>query len=151
MPIQTRCACTRTRRAARALSDLYDHALAPVGLKVTQFSVLRTVQRMDRVSLSALGEEMALDRSTLGRNLRLLEEMGLVALSSGVDLRTQAAVLTRRGSLRLRRALPLWERVQQDVGDRLGSAGVDALFATLEHIEALRPRSKVPERAHATR
>lgn len=151
MPIQTRCACTRARRAARALTDLYDQALAPVGLKVTQFSVLRTVQRMDRVSLSALGEEMALDRSTLGRNLRLLEAMGLVALSSGDDLRTQAAVLTRRGSERLRRALPLWERVQQDVRGQLGSASVDALFATLERIEGLRTLGEVRERAHGTR
>jgi DNA-binding MarR family transcriptional regulator len=142
MPIQTRCACTRARRAARALTDLYDHTLAPVGLKVTQFSVLRTVQRIGQVSLSALGEEMALDRSTLGRNLRLLDAMGLVALSSGDDLRTQTAVLTRRGSERLRRALPLWERVQQMVRDRLGSDEVDAMFATLERVEALRPRGK---------
>jgi DNA-binding MarR family transcriptional regulator len=139
MPIQTRCACTRARRAARALTDLYDDALAPVGLKVTQFSVLRTVQRMGAVHLSALGAEMALDRSTLGRNLRLLEAMDLVRLSQGDDLRTQTAALTRRGSERLRRALPLWERVQKSVRDRLGDSDVDALFATLERVEALRP------------
>jgi hypothetical protein len=84
----------------------------------------------------------------LGRNLRLLDAMGLVALSSGDDLRTQTAVLTRRGSARLQRALPLWERVQQTVRDRLGSADVDVMFAALERVEALRARGKPGSRVH---
>ena len=138
MPTPTCCTCTRVRRAARALTDLYDDVLAPAGLKITQFSVLRTVQRLGRVSLSSLGAEMALDRSTLGRNLRVLEAMGLVTLAQGEDLRMQAPSLTRLGAERLRRALPLWERAQRKVRQRLGSDNVDELFATLERIEALR-------------
>lgn len=151
MHIHTRCACTRARRAARALTDLYDNALAPVGLKVTQFSALRTVERMEPVSLTSLGTEMALDRSTLGRNLRLLQTMGLVALSEGDDLRTQTATLTRRGSDRLRRALPLWERVQQTVRDRLGGHDVDALYEILERVEALRPHGAPGDRTPTQR
>jgi DNA-binding MarR family transcriptional regulator len=139
MPVTTRCACTRVRRAARALTELYDDALAPVGLKVTQFSVLRTVQRLDPVSLSALGHEMALDRSTLGRNLQLLARMGLVVLTEGHDLRTRTAALTSQGERVLGRAVPLWEAMQQRVRRQLGTDRVDALFEVLEQVEGLRP------------
>jgi DNA-binding MarR family transcriptional regulator len=123
------------------MTDLYDDALAPLGIKVTQFSVLRTVQRMGKVSLSELAAEMALDRSTLGRNLRLLERIGLVDLSDGDDQRVRSARLTRRGQSQLRRAIPLWEEAQGKVRARLGSATVEALFRSLERVEALRPHA----------
>lgn len=139
MPVHTHCACTRVRRAARALTDMYDRALAPAGLKVTQFSVLRTVERLDPVSISALAAEMALDRSTLGRNLLLLERVGLVALTGGDDLRTRTAALTPLGERTLASALPLWEAAQQKVRRQLGSDRVDAMFELLEQVEGLRP------------
>lgn len=135
--INTRCACTRVRRAARALTDLYDAALQPVGLKVTQFSLLRTVQRMDPVSISQLAEEMALDRSTLGRNLRVLERMGLVDVSEADDLRARTVVLTARAEALLQRALPLWEAAQRKVNRLLGGTEVERLFDVLEQIEAM--------------
>ena len=85
--IHTKCACTRVRRAARALTDSYDEALKPLGLKVTQFSLVRTVDRLGAPSLTGLAQEMALDRSTLGRNVAVLERMGLLDRSDGADLR----------------------------------------------------------------
>jgi DNA-binding MarR family transcriptional regulator len=127
------------RRAARALTDLYDDALAPVGLKVTQFSVLRTVQRLDPVSISVLADEMALDRSTLGRNLQVLARRGLVVVTEGEDLRTRTAALTPHGEQVLGGALPLWEAMQQRVRRQLGADRVAALFEVLEQVEALRP------------
>lgn len=136
--ITTSCACTRVRRAARALTDLYDAALEPVGLKVTQFSLLRTIQRMDPVNISLLAEEMSLDRSTLGRNLRVLERMQLVDVSEAEDLRARTVVLTARAERLLEKALPLWEATQRQVGRLLGGAEVDRLFDVLERIEGLR-------------
>jgi DNA-binding MarR family transcriptional regulator len=126
------------RRAARALTAMYDGALAPAGLKVTQFSVLRTVQRMDPVSLSALADEMALDRSTLGRNLQLLARMGLVELTGGEDMRSRTAALTPQGERVLERAVPLWDGVQQKVRRQLGAEPVESLFEVLERVERLR-------------
>jgi DNA-binding MarR family transcriptional regulator len=136
--IHTQCACTRVRRAARALTDLYDVALQPVGLKVTQFSLLRTVQRMDSVSISMLAEEMALDRSTLGRNLRVLERMELVDVSEAEDLRARLVALTPRAERLLEQALPLWEAAQRKVSRLLGSPEVKNLFDVLEQVEILR-------------
>ena len=135
--IKTKCACVRARRASRALTDLYDAALRPVGLKITQFSALRTVQRIGPVSISALAEEMALDRSTLGRNLLLLKRRGLVRVGEGDDLRERPVELTPRARELLERAVPRWEQAQVKV-DRLLGKDVPILFDLLERVERLR-------------
>src|SRR5512136_3467529 len=98
------CYCANARRAALALTALYDGALAPHGLKVTQFSLLHAVRRRGAPNLTALAEATGLDRSTLGRNLRLLEAAGFVALSLGDDQRDRRVALTGDGRSRLREA-----------------------------------------------
>ena len=137
MQLNTKCACVRARRASRALTDVYDAALRPVGLKITQFSVLRTAARMAPVSISALAEEMALDRSTLGRNLLLLKHRGLVRLGEADDLRERSVELTRRARGLLERAIPLWEAAQAKVERQLGKEGVSTLFDLLLKLEQL--------------
>jgi DNA-binding MarR family transcriptional regulator len=136
--IQTKCACTRVRRAARLLTDNYDEALKPLGLKVTQFSLLRTVARMEAPSLTALAQEMALDRSTLGRNVGVLQRAGLVDLSEGGDLRERTVSLTSKARRLLARAIPRWEEAQHRVDRTLGKQGVSTLFELLGRLEALR-------------
>lgn len=136
--IHTKCACTRARRAARSLTNFYDNALDPVGLKVTQFSVLRTVERMGPVSISSLATEMALDRSTLGRNLGILEREGLITLAAGEDLRERTVRLESRAHALLAKAAPLWERAQARVEQLLGPQGVTTLFVLLSRFEDLR-------------
>ena len=137
MQLNTKCACVRARRASRALTDVYDTALRPVGLKITQFSVLRTAQRMAPVSISVLAEEMALDRSTLGRNLLLLKHRGLVRLGEGDDLRERSVELTARARALLERATPLWDAAQAKVERQLGKQGVSTLFDLLLKLEQL--------------
>jgi DNA-binding MarR family transcriptional regulator len=136
--IHTKCACTRVRRAARALTDAYDDALKPLGLKVTQFSLLRTVARMETPSLTMLAEEMALDRSTLGRNVGVLQRQGLVHLSEGNDLRERTVSLTPRARRLVERAVPLWDQAQERVERSLGTQGVATLFDLLAKVEELR-------------
>lgn len=114
------CYCANVRRAALALTARYDEALAPHGLKVTQFSLLHSVARRGRANLTALAAATGLDRSTLGRNLRLLEAAGLVALASGEDLRDRVATLTPDGRARLRAAGTAWRAVQSDLEAALG-------------------------------
>ena len=137
MQLNTKCACVRARRASRALTYVYDAALQPVGLKITQFSVLRTAQRMAPVSISVLAEEMALDRSTLGRNLLLLKHRGLVRLGEGDDLRERSVELTARARALLERATPLWDAAQAKVERQLGKQGVSTLFDLLLKLEQL--------------
>ena len=136
--IHTKCACTRVRRAARSLTELYDDVLRPIDLKVTQFSVLRTIDRMGLVNISSLAAEMALDRSTLGRNLGVLERRGLVDLSEGEDQRERTVSLTSRARRLLDKAVPLWEQAQERVNSLLGKQGVAALFMLLGKFEQFR-------------
>lgn len=136
--IHTRCACIRARRAARSLTDLYDDALRPVGLRITQFSVLRTAARLAPVSISALADEMALDRSTLGRNVALLQRRGLLRVAEGTDLRERAVSITPAAQRLLDRAVPLWDRAQAAVERSLGREGVDSLYALLARLEGVR-------------
>ena len=136
--INTKCACSRARRAGRSLTNFYDEALGPVGLKITQFSVLRTIERMGPVSISSLATEMALDRSTLGRNLGILERQGLLTFVAGEDLRERTVRLAARSHALLDEAVPLWENAQARVDLLLGQQGVETLFILLSKFEDLR-------------
>lgn len=115
------CLCSNARRAALALTSLYDEALAPHGLKITQFSLLHAIRRRERPNLGALAEATGLDRSTLGRNLRVLEAAGLVALSAGEDQRDTVATLTASGASTLRAATKAWLRLQERLAADLGA------------------------------
>lgn len=115
------CFCANVRRAALALTALYDEALAPHGLKVTQFSLLHAVRRHGTPNLTELAEATGLDRSTLGRNLRVLEGLGLVSLSAGEDQRDRVVALTEGGRARLRAAAAAWVKVQESLSNALGA------------------------------
>lgn len=133
------CACGRLRRATRALTQRYDDLMAPSGLRVTQFSLLRSIPAGGSCTLSDLAEKLLLDRTALSRTLDPLAERGLVAIASGRDARTREISLTRAGERALRDALPHWRRAQSEVARRIGPAKLEALIATLHDIEALHP------------
>jgi DNA-binding MarR family transcriptional regulator len=130
------CYCSNVRRAALALTSLYDGALAPHGLKVTQYSLLRAVERHGEPNLSELAESTGLDRSTLGRNLRVLEGLGFVSLSPGKDQRDRVVTLTGGGRARLRAAAGAWARIQESLSGALG-ADADRLVAITRRVTAL--------------
>ncbi|MFJ4373684.1 MarR family winged helix-turn-helix transcriptional regulator [Pseudomonas japonica] len=128
------CICTHLRRAAREVSRHYDEALEGSGINVAQFSLLRHLQRLDRPSISILAEAMGLDRSTLGRNLKVLEADGLVALIEGEDLRNRVVLLTAEGAERVRSAEPAWEKAQASLVESLGEAQRDELVRLLKQL-----------------
>ena len=110
--LPTECLCTRLRRASRGVSRLYDDALSGVGLNAAQYSLLRHLQRLDQPSITDLSEAMGLERSTLGRNLRVLEGRSLVTLQGGTDQRHRLVGLTEAGERLLGDALDAWQGVQ---------------------------------------
>lgn len=132
--LTSQCLCTHLRRAARGVSRRYDEALEGFGINVAQFSLLRHLQRLDRPSISSLAEAMGLDRSTLGRNLRVLEADGLVALAEGDDLRNRLVLLTEQGKARLSAAEPAWEQAQLKMLAALGEAQRDELLRLLKQL-----------------
>jgi len=127
------CYCSNLRRAALALTSLYDAALAPHGIRVTQYSLLCAVKRHGEANLTELSQATGLDRSTLGRNLRVLETQGLVSLSPGDDQRDRVVALTELGGARIRGAARDWGRVQDSLSRALGAEG-DRLLATARRV-----------------
>jgi DNA-binding MarR family transcriptional regulator len=115
------CHCTTLRKATRRVTAIYDAALEPVGINVGQFSLLRNIARRAPISLTDLGMVMVLDRSTIGRNTKVLERMGLVQTVSGQDNREALLVLTDTGRNTIDRATPLWETAQKNISDKLGN------------------------------
>ena len=133
------CACGRLRRATRALTQLYDDAMAPAGLRVTQFSLLRTLAREGTVRIGDLATHTLLDRTALSRNLDPLIARGFVATVRGRDARTREVALTSSGQRALRQAEPHWRRAQASVRRRIGAQKLDLLIQTLGELEALHP------------
>jgi len=149
-PISPACACGRLRRAARALTQLYDDAMAPTGVRVTQFSLLRTLAASGTLRISDLANRLLLDRTALSRNLDPLVEQGLVDIVQGDDGRTRQAALTKKGTAAVKAATPYWAHAQKEVAARLGREKLDALIAVLGELESLHPsRRSSPQRCHA--
>jgi len=123
------------RLASRKLTARYDAVLAPAGVSLPQFSLLNSIDQHGPASLSRLAAVMELDRSTLGRNMRVLKRMGLVAIRPGVDLREATLHLTRAGQEVLGRAMPLWQSAEDEVRQRLGAAGVEQVQALLAELQ----------------
>lgn len=110
------CTCGSLRKASRRISQFYDTALAPVGIKSTQYSILSEVERGSlegRVSMCELATAMVMDRSTLGHNLKPLERDDLVVLRlSSDDRRKRYVELTEKGRSILQKARRLWRHAE---------------------------------------
>jgi DNA-binding MarR family transcriptional regulator len=134
----SRCICINFRQAARDVTQFYDRTLAPSGLKVTQFSLLTAVARSGSTSISKLAEKKNLDRTTLGRNLAILERDGLIKFVPSEDQRERNVSLTARGKQTLDSTKPFWEHAQEQVRSILGEKGVHHIRTLLQKLEELK-------------
>jgi DNA-binding MarR family transcriptional regulator len=117
------CVCLGVRRAARVVTRAYEEALKPGDLKATQFSLLAYLVVSPTASFAEITTHMAMDQSTLTRNLRPLERRGLIAVRPGPDRRTRTITLTAKGRRLYEEVLPMWLKVQSRVVERLGRSG----------------------------
>ena len=114
------CTCFNIRRASRSVTEYYDSVLAPSGVRATQFTMLGAAALMGPASVTHLAERLALDRTTLTRNLRVLAEEGLVTISAGKDRRERVVQLTEAGQTAIDSATPLWHKAQSKLIENLG-------------------------------
>src|ERR1700724_2467579 len=112
-PSTSPCLCNALRQASRAVSRLYDLELRGVGLRTTQYSLLRHLSRAGEVRQRDLGGMTSLDETTLTRNLRPLIDAGWVAIGSGEDRREKLVQITGAGRAKVQEARPAWERAQE--------------------------------------
>ncbi len=131
--VRAMCACNQLRRATRGVTQLYEGALAASGLKVTQLPILVGLGHVGDLSVTTLADALALDRTTLTRNLKVLEARGLVRTSeSEDDARVRMVSLTLEGSDVLSDALQRWDQMQRMVEERFGRERLAALYSELD-------------------
>src|SRR5580692_11477677 len=107
------CNCFALRSAARHATQLYDQFLAPIGLRTSQFSILAKLKRRGPLTISALAEDMVMDRTTMGRAIQPLERDGLIRIeSAGSDRRVKKVHLTNSGEKRLQKGVKAWSQAQ---------------------------------------
>lgn len=111
--------CSSFRRTSRALTQLYEDAMRPLGLRATQFTILLVLSRTGEVSQGQLGGMLAMDSTTLTRTLRIMSRHGWIAERPGRDRRERVLRLSSGGEAQLRRALPAWEKVQARLRNQL--------------------------------
>jgi len=114
------CTCFNLRKATRVITQLFDEALKPSGIRSTQFTLLSTAQSKGPVGISELAKLLATDRTTLTRNLKPLLDRGLLVTVNGPDARRRPVELTPKGLETLRKAVPLWETVQAEIAQTFG-------------------------------
>jgi DNA-binding MarR family transcriptional regulator len=122
------CLCASLRRASRALSQLYEEALRPLGLRGSQFTILQVLSLAGEVNQGELGQMLAMDSTTLTRTLAIMSRHGWIARRPGEDRRVAMIRLSSAGKTRLQRAEPYWEKVQARVKKKLGGGRWDGLM-----------------------
>lgn len=130
------CACTALRKASRAVTRLYDEALAGSGMSIVQFSVLRHIAREGQPELMRLAETLVMDRTTLYRALKPLEQRGWVALSDAAR-RAKHVALTPAGEAALRAATEAWRAAQSRLLGGYGAAEWARMQAGLARLVTL--------------
>lgn len=128
------CTCFNLRKATRAVTQLFDEAMKPAGLRVTQFSLLAHLSAMGPIALTKLAEAMVTDRTTMARNLEPLEKSGLLEVEAGDDRRTRIVTITEEGRRRLSEALPLWKKAQDEVKKVMGLEGWTSMISNISDL-----------------
>lgn len=131
------CECTNMRRASRALTQFYDKLLKPSGLKVTQYSLLSHLKRLGPLTMNELSRAIRLERTTLVRNLKLLEQIGLVNTTAEENLQAHLVYITENGLSLLELAAPYWMHAQQRVKERFTQEELCVFRKALQKIESL--------------
>jgi DNA-binding MarR family transcriptional regulator len=127
------CTCLRLRKTARRLTQIYDEALAPSGLTVTQFGILSNLAGRGDLSIGQLAEHMGMDPTSLNRTLKpLLREKLVAEKTDSKDKRVRLISLTKSGLSILPDAIKLWKSAQHHVTSSLGSVAVAALNQQLD-------------------
>ena len=114
------CACLNIRKSSRIITQLFDHALKPSGIKATQFTLLGVLAKEGETAIKELASSLGMDRTTLTRGIVRLETKGLIKSRAGDDARKRFVALTTQGIKKLNDTIPYWEKAQDAVEKQLG-------------------------------
>src|SRR2546421_4814476 len=125
--ISRTCIAVRLRLLNRVVTNFYDNALRPLGLKVSQLNILIVAARLGLARPAQVCEILQLDTSTLSRNVKPLQAHGWLEVVPNEDARTQPFRLTPQGKRLIEKAVPAWEEAQRQATELLGDEGITLL------------------------
>lgn len=134
------CIAVRLRLLNRVVTNLYDDALRPLGLKVSQLNILVVTAKLGLARPAKVCDILQLDTSTLSRNVERMRAKDWLEAVAGEDARTQPFCLTARGKRLLERAVPAWKKAQRKATELLGENGVDLLTQTAQKLSMLQAK-----------
>lgn len=133
-PADLVCACATARQVARLLTQLYDSRLRAAGLEAPQFALLTTLEKQGPSSEAELARRYALDKTTVSRNLKVLERNGWIGSKVPEDRRKRQFSLTAEGRRKLSAAAPLWKKAQQDLRAKMRDREWTSMFRTFQNV-----------------
>ena len=118
----TNCLCTSVRRSARNISQIYSEHLQQSGEKINpnQVSILVVLSQIEKKTISELSNILKMERTTLTRNLKVLDKSGWIKTYCGTDGRMKFTKLSNRGNQVLNKILPYWKKAQSKTKKILG-------------------------------
>jgi DNA-binding MarR family transcriptional regulator len=125
------CLCLQSRMTTRAITRRYNTVLAPIGLEVTEFSLLAALHVGRHSSITELADRLAFERTTLVRNLKHMAERSLIE-SATQKGRAVKYILTKKGLSLLTQALPLWAAAQTSVHEQMAPGTASKVLASLK-------------------
>jgi DNA-binding MarR family transcriptional regulator len=131
------CMCGSFRRTSRALTQLYEAALRPLGLRATQLTILQVLSLAGEVSQGQVGDMLAMDSTSLTRTLAIMVREGWIAERRGKDRRERRLRLSTAGEAQLKRALPVWQKVQLKLRRQLGNQSWNSLLQLTRQVTGL--------------
>ena len=130
------CLCSRLRRATRLVTQAYDEAFRPAGLRSGQFVLLLVIRMKERISIKDLAQLVGVDSTALGRNLKPLLTHGWINVETGSDRRVRWVSLTPEGQQKLAEGYPCWQAAQEKMVRILGQEQMDGQARYLNELVA---------------
>ena len=131
------CYCINFRRAANIVTKYYDNYLKEVGITINQFSLLKNILKIEPASISDIAVRVGLERTTVVRNLKSLFKEDLIEDISEISERNKKVRLTEKGKDVLNSAIPLWEKAQKDIENKIGKENFTNLLKTFDSLNKL--------------
>jgi DNA-binding MarR family transcriptional regulator len=135
--VARQCVCFNLRKANRLITQIYDQALQPCGLRATQFDLLIAIQTYGPITIKRLAEKLLMHRTALARNLKPLEKKGFIKIEPGHDRRERRVRMTEAGQKALVEAYPYWDAAQRQVADALGQEQLNQILSGIVEISAV--------------
>ncbi len=131
LEIPSSCLDYNLRKASRIAAHHYEEVMKPCGLRNTQFSLLVATCLMDNPLINDLAQVLGMDRTTVSRNVKPLQRDGFLSIVPGEDKRSRHIVVTVAGKQRLLQAIPLWQKANQSLQQKVGLENTQQLLETL--------------------